>query len=76
MSQSKRIAGRVLRGVGKVLLMAGALAFLWGGRAISEFAKIDRLFAELYGLLAAAALALLGFFAETRGKAMDRADDS
>ena len=44
-----------LHGLAWVLFAIAGLAFWVGGRAISEFGKIDRILAEMLGLLIAAA---------------------
>ncbi len=57
-----------LRGLGYVLFTVAGLLFFWGGRAISEFAKVDRLLAEIEGIALSAALGILGYFAENAGR--------
>ena len=39
------------QGLGWVLMLIGGLSFLVGGRAISEFGKVDRTFGEVLGLM-------------------------
>jgi hypothetical protein len=50
-----------LHGLAWVLFAIAGLAFWVGGRAISEFGKIDRILAEMLGLLIAAATGALGY---------------
>ena len=51
----------LLRGIAWLLFVIAGLAFLVGGRAISEFGKIDRILAEFLGLGIAAATGALGY---------------
>jgi len=50
-----------LQGLAWVLFAIAVLAFWVGGSAISEFGKIDRIVAEMLGLLIAAATGALGY---------------
>lgn len=51
----------LLQGLAWVLFAIAGLAFLVGGRAISDFGKIDRIAAEMLGLLIAAVTGALGY---------------
>ena len=68
MSSSTRSAVKyVLEGVAYGLFGIGGISFWVGGRAISEFAKIDRLLAEMMGLALAGGCGILGFMVRTLG---------
>jgi vacuolar-type H+-ATPase subunit I/STV1 len=64
--------GVFLRGVSWVLIVVGGLSIWMGGRAISEFAKMDRVLAEMLGLALAAGCIAVGLvlksFATSDGK--------
>ena len=64
-----------LHGLSWVLFAIAGLAFWVGGRAISEFGKIDRILAEMLGLLIAFATGALGYvsknFADDLGSDQD-----
>jgi hypothetical protein len=64
-----------VHGLAWVFFAIAGLAFWVGGRAISEFGKIDRILAEMLGLLIAAATGALGYvlknFAEDLGSDQD-----
>ena len=45
---------------GKFLMGAGGFSFFFGGRALHEFAHVDRILDEVEGIAAAVALILLG----------------
>jgi hypothetical protein len=47
-------------GISGVLAAAGGILFFIGGRALHEFAGVDRVIAEIEGLAAAAVLIALG----------------
>ena len=49
-----------------VLFTIAGFAFWWGGRAISEFGKIDRIFSEMLGLGIAVATGGLGYIFKTK----------
>ena len=51
---------QIVGGVSWLLIVAGALSFFVGGRALHEFGGIDRFTAELEGLAAAVVLGALG----------------
>ena len=77
MSASTRSALKaLLRGVSWLLLVVAGLAFLVGGRAISEFAKTDRILAEMEGILLAVVVGALGFAAKTAADNLDEGKDS
>jgi hypothetical protein len=57
----KKLAMKLaISGISWVLIAVGGMSFFFGGRALHEFAGIDRLLAEVEGLAAAAALIALG----------------
>lgn len=58
----------LLRGLSGLFFVVAGLAFWVGGRAISEFAKIDRILGEMLGLALAGAFAVFGLVAKTLGE--------
>jgi hypothetical protein len=62
----------LLRGVSWLLFVSAGLAFWWGGRAISESAKTERMLAEMEGITLAPVCAGLGALAKA---AADHLDD-
>jgi hypothetical protein len=50
-----------------LLLGIAGLAFLFGGRAISEFGKVDRVLAEMLGLGLAGVFLVLGMVFKNAG---------
>jgi hypothetical protein len=60
-----------LQGVAWLLFAIAGLAFLWGGRAISEFARTERTLAEMEGLVLAGMCGALGAWAKTAGDNLD-----
>ena len=55
-----RLLKQIVGGLSWVLLAAGGMSFWIGGRALHEFAGIDRSIAEIEGLAGAAVLIALG----------------
>jgi hypothetical protein len=47
---TKATSASLLRGVAWLLFVIAGLAFWFGGRAISEFAKTERILAEMEGI--------------------------
>ena len=70
----KSILKALLQGVAWLLFAIAAFAFFWGGRAISEFAKTERILAELEGLLLAAVCEALGAWAKVAFDNIDEGD--
>jgi len=66
----------LLRGVSWLLLAVAGLAFWVGGRAISEFSKTDRIFAEMEGIALAVVVGALGFAAKTVADNLEEGKDS
>jgi hypothetical protein len=54
----------LLRGLTWVFLVMAGLAFWFGGRAISEFSKTERMLAEMEGIALAVSLGGLGAIAK------------
>jgi hypothetical protein len=63
-SSSRSIFKEVLFGFSWVMVVIAALSFLIGGKALQEFAHIDRLFAEIIGIAIAFLCGALGFIAK------------
>jgi hypothetical protein len=77
MTATTRLASRyLLRGVSWLLLAVAGIAFLVGGRAISEFGKTDRVLAEMEGLGLAIVTGGLGLVAKTAADNLDQDEDS
>lgn len=58
----------LLAGLGWILLVIAGLSFFVGGRAISEFGKVERILAEVLGIAIAIACAALGVLAKAAGE--------
>jgi hypothetical protein len=65
-----------LHGLAWILFAIAGLAFWVGGRAISEFGKIDRILAEMLGLGIAAATGGLGYILKTTADDLGAEQDS
>jgi len=59
-----------------VFFAIAGVAFWVGGRAISEFGKIDRILSELLGLLVAAGTGVLGYGLKTTAHDLGAEQDS
>lgn len=70
----KSVPAFLLKGVAWLLFAIAGLAFLVGGRAISEFAHADRILAELFGLIIAGLLGVLGVLAKSAGESFDESE--
>ena len=64
----------LLTGVAWVLFATAGLSFWFGGRAIHEFAKTERLLAEMEGIGLAAVCGALGAFAKAAAENLAEAD--
>ena len=58
----------------KALFLIGGLSFFFGGRALAEFAKVDRLLAEMAGIALAFVFVLLGFGLRSFSEKLTEAD--
>jgi hypothetical protein len=77
MNASKKSAARaLLRGVSWILFAVAGGAFWVGGRAISEFGKIDRVVAEIEGLCLAIVSGALGLWAKSTADDFDKGEES
>jgi hypothetical protein len=65
----------LLQGVAWLLFVAAGIAFFVGGRAISEFAKTDRMLAEVEGFFIAAVCAGFGAIAKAAGEYLAEGGD-
>jgi hypothetical protein len=65
----------LLRGVAWLLFAIAGLAFWVGGRAINEFAKTERLLAEMEGIGLAVVCAGLGAVAKAAGERRAEAEE-
>ena len=65
-----------LHGLACVLFAVAGLTFLAGGKLISESAKMDRLLAEMLGLIIAAALGAVGYALKNFGDDLGSDQDS
>ncbi len=64
----------LLHGLSKLLFAAAGLFFLFGGRAIHDFANIDRLLAEVLGMAIAVACGFGGYLAKEAIENLDWED--
>ncbi len=64
----------LLKGTSQVLFVIAGLLFLVGGRAISEFAKMDWVIAEFLGLGLAAVFFVLGMMAKNAADDLNGGD--
>jgi hypothetical protein len=77
MTAANRSALRAfLRGLSWLLLAVAGLSFWVGGRAISEFGKVDRILAEFLGLSLAGVAGLFGYILKEKADAFDDSSDS
>jgi len=65
-----------LRGLSWFFLAVAGLSFWVGGRAISEFGKVDRILAEFFGLSLAGIAGLLGYILKERADDLEDSSDS
>jgi len=65
-----------LRGLSWLLLAVAGLSFWIGGRAISEFGKVDRILAEFLGLSLAGVAGLFGYILKEKADDFDDSSDS
>jgi hypothetical protein len=65
-----------LHGLAWILFAVAGLAFWVGGRAISEFGKVDRILAEMLGLGIAFASGALGYILKTTADDLGAEQDS
>jgi hypothetical protein len=65
-----------LHGLAWVLFAIAGVAFWVGGRAISEFGKIDRILSEMLGLGIAAGTGVLGYILKTTADDLGAEQDS
>ncbi len=66
----------LLKRISQTLMVIAALLFLFGGRAISEFAKMERLGAEVIGIGSAVVLGILAFIAKSAADDIHAKDSS
>jgi hypothetical protein len=66
----------LLRGLSWLLFAIAGVSFWVGGKAISEFAKTDRILAEFLGLLIAVATGALGYILKNAADALNSSQDS
>jgi len=65
-----------LHGLAWVLFAVSGLTFLAGGKLISESAKMDRILAEMLGLIIAAAIGAVGYALKNFGDELGSDQDS
>jgi Na+/H+ antiporter NhaC len=66
----------LLKGISQTLMVVATLLFLFGGRAISELAKMERVGAEVIGIGLAVVLGILAFIAKSAADNLDAKDSS
>lgn len=74
-SATRPILKTFLRAGSWLLLGVAGIAFWVGGRTISEFAIVDRMLAELLGLLIAVVTGIAGYLLKTNADDLDRTED-
>ena len=75
-SSTKSALKSLLRGVAWLLFMIAGLAFWVGGRAIHEFAKTERMLAEMVGIGLAVVCGGLGAVAKAYGEPVAEAEEN
>lgn len=75
MSSIKSTGKTLLQGIAWLLFVAGGLAFWVGGRALHEFAKTDRLLAEMESIAITAVCWILGFGAKSAAENLSNPDE-
>ena len=75
-SPTRPVLQAFLRAGSWLLLGIAGISFWVGGRAISEFAKVDRILAEFLGLLIAAVTGVAGYVLKTSADELDGTEDS
>ena len=75
-AQTRSLLKAFLLGLAWLLFGVAALAFWVGGRAIHEFAEIDRILAEVLGLFIALATGMIGYVLKTTADDLDTRKDS
>ena len=73
---NKSVLKAFLRVGSWLLLGIAGIAFWVGGRAISEFAKVDRILAEFFGLLIAVVTGIVGYVLKTSADDLDGTEDA
>lgn len=73
---TRTVLKSVLRGVSWLLLTIAGLSFWVGGRAITEFAKTDRILGEMLGLAIAVVTGAIGFLVKSAADNLDSGEDS
>jgi len=77
MTTANRSVLKAFLRVGSWLLLGIAgIAFWVGGRAISEFGKVDRILAEFLGLLIAVVTGIVGYVLKTSADDLNGTGDS
>lgn len=66
----------LLKGTSQALFVIAGLLFLVGGRAISEFARTDRVLAEFLGIGLAVLFVVLGFVAKNAADDLNDGDSA
>jgi hypothetical protein len=74
-SATRPVLKAFLRAGSWLLLGIAGIAFWMGGRAISEFAKVDRILAEFLGLLVAVVTGIGGYLLKTSADDLDGTED-
>jgi hypothetical protein len=74
-SPDRSLTSSLLRGAEKLLGAAAGLSFLFGGRALHEFAKFDRMLGEMAGIFLAFVLGLLAFLLRGMAERVEDHDD-
>lgn len=75
-SATRSLLKGFLRACSWLLLGIAGISFWVGGRAISEFGKVDRILSEFLGLLIAVVTGAAGYVLKTSADDLDATEDS
>jgi hypothetical protein len=73
---AKSVVTLLLQVTAWLLFAVAGIAFCWGGRAISEFTKTDRILAEIEGIGFTFLAGALGFIAKSAADNISEGADS
>jgi hypothetical protein len=68
---TKTTLGYFLQGLSKIMFLIAGISFLFGGRALCEFEKLDFVLAEFLGLAFAAMCIAAGFIAKSKAEEIE-----
>ena len=71
----RTLTSSLIRGAALLLGVVAGFSFLWGGRALQEFANFDRMFGEAVGLVFALVLGMIAVFLKALAERIEDHDD-